>query len=319
MKRLILLAAVLLGLSACSTTPAPSNANTSNTPANTNANTNATPKAEANTPSDAITAREKEIWDKIKAKDYTSVGDMLTDDFIYIAPDGIYDKAGTLNGIKSFEPTEITFSDWKVLMLDKDTAVVTYTVKATGMSNGKPISDTPLRASSAWVNRGGKWLGIYHQECEAKPASTPTPSTAKSPEAKASPGGMASMPACGNDDAVAREKMLWDILKKKDFNGFANYLAEDAIEVEPDGVYDKAGSVKGVSQFDFSKVTLSDFKTLNLGTDIQLVTYLVKGPPPEFGAQGERDTTIWAKHSGNWQAEFHQGTPVEAAPPAAKK
>lgn len=314
MKRLILLAAVLLGLSACSTTPAPSNANTSNTPANMNANTNATPKAESNTPSDAITAREKEIWDKIKAKDNAAVGDMLTDDFIYIAPDGIYDKAGTLNGIKTFEPTELTFSDWKVLMLDKDTAVVTYTVKAKGTSNGKPIPDTALRASSAWVNRGGKWLGIYHQECAVKPTQPPPPSTAKSPEAKASPGGMASMPACGNDDATAREKMVWDDLKKKNYDGFANYLAEDAIEVEPDGVYDKAGSVKGVSQFDFSKVTLSDFKTLNLGTDIQLVTYMVKGPPPEFGTQGERDTTIWAKHNGNWQAEFHQGTPVEAAP-----
>ncbi|PYS51324.1 MAG: hypothetical protein DMF68_04780 [Acidobacteria bacterium] len=319
MKRLILLAAVLLSFSACSTTPSSNNANTSNTPADTNANTSATPKAEATTPSDAITAREKEIWDKIKAKDNAAVGDMLTDDFIYIAPDGIYDKAGTLNGLKGFEPTEITLSDWKVLMLDKDAAVVTYTVKAKGMSNGKPTPDTPLRASSLWVNRGGKWLGLYHQECEVKPASTPPPSTAKSPEAKASPGGMASMPACGNDDATAREKMVWDDLKKKDANGFANYLADDALEVEPDGVYDKAGSVKMVTQFDFSKFTLSDFKTINIDSDAQLVTYMVKGPSPGSGPQGERHTTIWAKHNGNWQAEFHQGTPVQAAPPAAKK
>ncbi|HKC63355.1 MAG TPA: nuclear transport factor 2 family protein [Pyrinomonadaceae bacterium] len=319
MKRLILLAALLLGLSACSTTPSSNNANTSNTPANTNANTSATPKAEATTPSDAITAREKEIWDKIKAKDNAAVGDMLTDDFIYIAPDGIFDKAGTLNGVKNFEPTEITFSDWKVLMLDKDTAVVTYTVKAKGMSNGKPIPDTPLRASSAWVNRGGKWLGIYHQECEAKAAPTPPPSTAKSPEAKASPGGMASMPACGNDDAAAREKMIWDDLKKKDYNGFAGYLADDSIEVEPDGVYDKAGSVKLASQIDFSKATLSDFKAMNLGTDIQLVTYTAKGNAPGWGPQGERHTTIWAKHNGNWQAEFHHGTWIEAGPAPAKK
>ena len=204
-------------------------------------------------------------------------------------------------------------------MLDKDTAVVTYTVRTKGTSNGKPIPDTPLRASSAWVNRGGKWLGLYHQECELKPPPPPPPASAKSPEAKASPGGMASMPACGNDDATAREKMVWDDLKKKDANGFANYLAEDSIEVEPDGVYDKAGSVKTVSQFDFSKVTLSDFKTINIDSDAQLVTYVVKGPSPGFGPQGERHTTIWAKHNGNWQAEFHHGTPIMAAPPAAKK
>lgn len=309
----------MLSFSACSTTPSSNNANTSNAPANTNANTSATPKAEATTPSDAITAREKEIWDKIKTKDYAGFGDMLTDDFINIAPDGIYDKAGTVNDVKSFEPTEITFSDWKVLMLDKDAAVVTYSVKAKGTSNGKPIPDMTMRASSLWVNRGGKWLGLYHQESEVKPASTPPPSTAKSPEAKASPGGMASMPACGNDDATAREKMVWDDLKKKDFNGFANYLAEDAIEVEPDGVYDKAGSVKGVSQSDLSKATLSDFKTINIDSDAQIVIYVVKSSSPGFSPQGERDTTIWAKHNGNWQAEFHQGTPVEAAPPAAKK
>ena len=178
MKRLILVVAMLVGLSACSTTPTTNTSNTANTNASTNANTSATPKAEAATPSDAITAREKEIWDKIKTKDYAGFGDMLTDDFIYIAPDGIYDKAKTVNDVKGFEPTELTFSDWKVLMLDKDTAVVTYTVRAKGTSNGKPIPDVALRASSAWVNRGGKWLGIYHQECEVKTPAPPPPSTA---------------------------------------------------------------------------------------------------------------------------------------------
>ncbi|MDT5120814.1 MAG: hypothetical protein QOC96_296 [Acidobacteriota bacterium] len=322
MKRIILLAACLLAASACTSTPESNNANTSvantnvSTNASANANTTASPNAEAGDVSSNVISQEKQIYDAIKSKNSDSFAGMLTDDFIYVAPDGMYDKAGTVNGVKNLDVTDVTLSDWKVLPLSKDAAVVYYNVTMKGTSNGKPMPGTPLRASSAWVNRGGKWVGIYHQECEIKPPPPPPPASTK-PAAKASPG-MSSMPAaCGNDDAVAREKMVWDALKKKDANAFGNYLADDAIEIESDGVYDKAGSIQTVSQFDFSKFTLSDFKTINLASDVALVTYLVKGSAPGFSPQGERHTTIWVKHNGNWQAEFHHGTPIMAAP--AKK
>jgi hypothetical protein len=312
MKRTILLAAFLLAASACTTTtPTTNNANTppANTNANANANTTNTPQAEAPVTADTITAQEKQIWDKIKNKDSDGFAGMLADDFIYIAGDGIYDKAGTVEGVKNLEITDLTLADWKVVMLDKDAAAVTYTVSMKGTSNGQPIPDSTLRASSAWVKRGDKWVGVYHQECERKdapPSSTPAAKASPTPEAKP-----AESPS---DDPAAREKQVWDALKKKDYDAFASFLAEDQIEVEESGVYDKAGTIKGVSQADLSKAMLSDFKTVNLNSNATLVTYLVKGPPAIFGPLGERDSSIWVNRGGKWLAVFHHGTRV--TPPA---
>ena len=241
---------------------------------------------------------------------------MLADDFIYIAGDGVYDKAGTVDGVKNLDLTDLTLSDWKVVMLDKDAAAVTYTVRMKGNNNGRPIPDKPLRASSAWVRRGDKWVGVYHQESNLKEApATPSPSPTGTPAAKASPAPSSKPAESAATDPVARENQVWETFKRKDYDAFASFLADDAIEVEETGVYDKAGSVKGVSQFDASKATLSDFKTVNLDSNATLVTYLVKGPAPAFPSLGERHSTIWVNRDGKWLAIFHQGTSVEPPPP----
>jgi hypothetical protein len=318
MKRIIMLAALLVAASACTTTT-PTTNNTNTTPANTNANANAnanttaTPQAEATVTDSDITAQEKQIWDKIKNKDSEGFAGMLADDFIYIAEDGIYDKAGTVEGVKNIDMTDLTLSDWKVVMLDKDAAAVTYTVSMKGTSGGKPIPDKPMRASSAWVKRGDKWMGVYHQECEVKEAPMSQPANSNTPAAKASPT-PAAKPAA-NTDPLANEKAVWDAIKGKDYDTFASFLADNAIEVEDTGVYDKAGSVKGIQMFDGSKATLSDFKTVNLDSDATLVTYLVKIPIKGVSPLGERHSTLWVNHDGKWLAAFHQGTPVVPAPP----
>ena len=320
MKRLLLLSAFLLAMSACSTTPEPSNANSANTAANTNAaanaNTSATSKTETNAPSDAIIAKEKEIWDKIKTKNMDGFGGMLADDFIYISGDGVYDKAGTINGLKGVEFTDVSFSDWKVVMLDKDAAVVSYTVNAKGTNNGQPMPATPLRAASAWVNRNGTWVGVFHQETEIKDAAQPTSSP--QPAAKASPPAPSAKPAETTSDVTADEKMVWDAIKRKDADAFASYITDDSIEVEPMGVLDKAGSVKTITMFDASKAALSDFKTVKFDDDASLVTYMVKGPSPDFGKLGERHSTIWINRGGKWLAAFHEGTEVTPPMPKSK-
>ena len=137
----------------------------------------------------------------------------------------------------------------------------------------------------------------------------PTPSATKAaPET--SPAASPAQ-ATATADPVANEKMIWDLLKAKQFDSFAALLATDAIEVEPNGVWDKAGIISGVKSFDFSKSTLSDFKTLNIDTDAALVTYLVTNPNSKPAE--ERHTTIWAMRDGKWMAVFHHGTPVNHA------
>ena len=74
----------------------------------------------------------------------------------------------------------------------------------------------------------------------------------------------------------------------------------------------------GVSQTDFSKATLSEFKSVKIDEDAAIVTYLVK--IPGVAPEGEHHTTIWINRGGKWLALFHQGTPVlKMVQPASPK
>ncbi len=258
---------------------------------------------------DAI-ANEKAVWNAIKNKDYEAFGSMLASEQVEVASEEVHDKAGTLASIKEFEPTEVTFAGWKFLLVDKNAFVVTYTANVKGKYKGKELPPESVRTSSAWVNRDGKWLAIYHQECPIKPPTPPPPASKETKAGKATPT-PASTPATVATGAnpIANEQMVWEFLKSKHYDAFGEMLASDAIELEPDGVYDKAGSVKGVSQYDFSKAVLSDFKVVKLDDEATLVTYMVKDPI--FAPSGERHSTIWANRDGKWLAVFHHGgTPV---------
>ena len=308
MKKILILASVLVFAAACSAPPP-------NQPASdTNRNTNlaADTTTAAITEADA-TAKEKAIWETLKQKNYTAFADMLADDELEVASVGVFDKARSTEMVKQFEPSEVTFSDWKFLPIDKDGFIVAYTVDVKGKYQGKVIPPGPLsRCSSAWARRNGKWLAVFHQESLVK-KSPPPPPPAK---ASASPAGAKPETAAPGPDPIANEKIVWDLFKSKNYEAFGALLAPEFLEVEPDGYYDKAGSVKGVSTFDASKSMLSDFKTSNIDANSSLVTYVVKDPG--YAPKGERHSTIWVNRGGKWMGLFHHGgTPVEAPPPAS--
>jgi hypothetical protein len=297
---------------------AATNGNTNAPAAATNSNANLSATGGNAATADAITAKEKQIWDALKNKNHEAFGKLLASDFVYVSSDVAADKAGTLNGLKEFAPTEITLSDWKTIVLDENAAVVTYTIEARGTSGGQPIPPGALRASSAWVKRGAEWLAVYHQDSpvEEAPPATPAAETAKptasmTANSNANTTGAAKTAETGAaNDPLAKEKQTWDALKRKDWEAFAANLAEDQLEVEPTGVYDKAGTVAAVKQFDFSKASVSDFKATKLDDDATLVTYTVREPGPDGKLRDARASTIWVNRGGNWLAVFHHGTPV---------
>lgn len=311
MKRAIALAALLLAASACTTTE---NTNT------TNANVAATPAATA-TPAGVtqadIEAKERQVWDAIKAKSWDAFGAMLADDFVLVSSDGISNKADTLKGLEKHELTEYTFSETKLLKVDADLAVLTYNVTEKSSYDGKPTSGKPARGTSAWINRGGKWLAIYHQETEIKerPAGSATPGAAASPASSpaASPSASPTASPAAAATVTELEKQVWEAIKSKNADAFASFLAPDALEVEDSGVYDKAASIKGVMQFDASKFTQSDFSETKLDADATLVTYTATGPVNGKTVK-EHHATIWANRGGQWKAVFHQGTLHEEPP-----
>ena len=305
MKRLLMLAALALAASACTTTT-----NTNTGAGNSNANANANTAAAATTPTPAagptqadLEAKERQIWDAIKAKNWDAFAGMLADDFVIVGVDGATARAAMLEDMKKkFDMTDYTLSDFRLVKVDADLGVLTYNVTEKSSYDGKPTSGKPTHATSAWVNRGGKWLAAYHQESEAveMAAASPTPAAAASPAASPA---TAAAPASATD----AEKAVWDAIKAKNSDAFASYLLPEAVEVAPEGVMDKATSVKMITMFDASKWSLSEFKETKLDADATLLTYKAAGP--DRGKNIEmHHSTIWTNRGGQWKAAFHQGT-----------
>lgn len=319
----VLLSLMLYGATGCTVAPdanhnAAANGNAA-VPANANLNANANLSATGGGAHAAeVTTKEKQLWDMLKNKDHEGFGKMMSSDSVYVSTDGVYDKAATVNGVKEFAPTEVTLSDWKTVTLDEDAVVVTYTVDAKGTSGGQPLPPGAMRASTAWVKRGAEWVAVYHQDSpvkEAQASSTPAAETSKpagSPAANANTPASAAKHAemVASDDPVAIEKHMWEALRQKDWDAFADHLAPEQLEVEPGGVSDRAGTLASVRGFDFSKTTTSDHKATKLDDDATLVTYLVKGTSPDGKPSEHRASTIWVKRDGKWLAFFHHGTPV---------
>ena len=315
MKKILVFVSLLMAAAACSSTP-PGNKDVT-----VNANKGGAEMKSTGAVSESdIIAKEKGAWDTIKKKDWDGFAKTLASDYLEVLDDGVHDKTASVASSKDFVLSDVIFADWKMLPIDKDAVIITYSATVKGTLKGETIPPGPYREASAYVNRNGEWVAIYYQETLARTAPPPPPSPAASQPKKEAASPMASPPAAG-PDPVANEKAVWDMFRSRNYDGFASYLADKFMEIEADAVYDKAGSVKAITGFDVSKFELSDWKSLKFDENAALVTYTIKGP----GMQTEKEyhSTIWANHDGKWQALFHQGTPAakNAAPikPEVKK
>lgn len=252
-----------------------------------------------------IIARERSVWEAIKNKEFRTFENFLAPDQMEVGEEGVTDKNGTMESVRALELADVTFSEWRVLRLNPNLVVTTYRVAVKGKQGGKDFPPADVRASSAWVNRDGKWQAIFHQSTSV--AKTPPPTPAESPARTASPAAGTQTGLTGTDP-IANEKSVWEMFKTKNYDGFANVLEEKVIEVNDSGVYDKAGIVQGVQGFDATKVETSDFKALNMDKNAALVTYTARVPGPK--PMVERHSTIWVNRDGKWLVAFHQGTPA---------
>ena len=94
-------------------------------------------------------------------------------------PDGYYNKAESVKRVSTFDAAKAVLSDFKALNLDANSSLVTYMVKNPGFApNGE-------RHSTIWVNRDGKWWGLFHHGGTAvEPAAANMTKPAASPAAK---------------------------------------------------------------------------------------------------------------------------------------
>ena len=81
--------------------------------------------------------------------------------------DGVMNKAQMVKSIAAdCEVKSFSYDDFKFVMLNKDTAMVTYTAMQDAVCSGKTIPAKVLE-TAVYVRRGGKWLQALYTEIPA--------------------------------------------------------------------------------------------------------------------------------------------------------
>src|SRR3990172_10680926 len=142
MKKLFAVLVSALAAAACA---APTEV--TNTAPMSNANMMAETKPAAMMTEAEASSKERAVWDSIKSKNYDAFGNALDSDYVEASLDTLFDKTGIISASKDLVITDATFSEWRLLPIDKDAFVTTYTAKVKGSYKGEPFSPSPIRAS----------------------------------------------------------------------------------------------------------------------------------------------------------------------------
>jgi hypothetical protein len=123
---------------------------------------------------DAMMAKEKAAWQAFQDKKSDEFKKLLSPDFMAVYSDGVQTKQQEIDSMQKWDMKSFSLSDFKLVMTDADTAVVTYQVKVEGTADGKDASGN-YNAGSIWQMKNGEWHPIFHtnikQEAAAKPAT----------------------------------------------------------------------------------------------------------------------------------------------------
>ena len=118
---------------------------------------------------------EKQSWDAVKRKDYKTFESFLADDFydIFANGKGVSKSELLQNYIRGVNLIDYSLSDFKVIMLNDDAAIVVYTALAHGTesqakSRKVEVSKIHAAVTSGWAKRDGKWLNVFYRENDIK-------------------------------------------------------------------------------------------------------------------------------------------------------
>jgi hypothetical protein len=118
-------------------------------------------RLEGSSPADTLIACENETWRLINQKDLKGFASYLAEDFYDIFPDGKErTKSELLDFLNVADLKDYQLSNFRVTMLTKDAAVLTYHVDARALIQGREIS-MKNSVTSGWARRGGNWLNVF--------------------------------------------------------------------------------------------------------------------------------------------------------------
>ena len=114
-----------------------------------------------------IIALEKQGWEAWKNKNGSWFQTNLTEDALFVNAEGVGNKSQIVKSMGSdCEVKSYSLDNFKFLMLDKNSALITFTGMQDAVCSGKTIPAT-VRASAIYVKRGGKWLVAFYTDTPA--------------------------------------------------------------------------------------------------------------------------------------------------------
>ncbi|HEY1771082.1 MAG TPA: nuclear transport factor 2 family protein [Chthoniobacterales bacterium] len=116
---------------------------------------------------DAIIKAEKNVWQSIKAKNYSAFENYLSADFYSVYSDEMNDRAKEVAEVKKLDFKSYKLSRMRVQFIDKDAAIVTYVATYVATQNGKDASEQTNNAS-VWHKEGNDWRAVFHTDMPVK-------------------------------------------------------------------------------------------------------------------------------------------------------
>jgi hypothetical protein len=110
--------------------------------------------------------------------------------------------------------------------------------------------------------------------------------------------------ASSADILVEHEKQTWALIRQKDLEKFATYLADDFYDIFPDGKErSKSELLQFLSNADLKEYELTNFRVTMLNPDAAIVTYNVEALAVIQGKEISMHNAVtsgWAKREGKW-------------------
>jgi hypothetical protein len=125
------------------------------------------PTTEGNSLGQQILAEERTGLDALKTGDFTTFGNLIADEGVFVDAEGPASKADVLKHTEGFKLTDYKIEDEKFVPVSADTGMISYYITEKGASHGKEFT-ARVYVSALWTKRGNDWVCLFSQETAAQ-------------------------------------------------------------------------------------------------------------------------------------------------------
>lgn len=124
-------------------------------------------KEKSNSVETQIIALEKQGWEAWKNRNSSWFQTNLTEDALFVSSDGVANKSQIVKFMGSeCDLKGYSLNNFKFLMLDKNSALITFTAMQDGVCSGKTLP-AGVHGSAIYVKRGAQWLVAFYTDTPA--------------------------------------------------------------------------------------------------------------------------------------------------------